>query len=48
MGSGVRVTNKVGVNVNWVLAQELHKPLIKKIGRKKVYASFKYMFGQQI
>ena len=34
-GSGVRA------NVNEVLAQELHKPAIKKFKRGKVYARFK-------
>ena len=29
-GSGAIATNKAGANVNKVLAQELHKPLIKK------------------
>ena len=28
-GTGARVISKVGVNVNEVLTQELHKPVIK-------------------
>ena len=30
-----------GANVNEVLAQELHKPVIKKYKRRKIYARFK-------
>ena len=30
-----------GINVNEQLAEELHKPLIKKFRRRKVYARFK-------
>ena len=37
------VDKKTGsrVHVNEVLAQELHKPVIKKFKRRKVYAKFK-------
>ena len=35
IGSGIRA------NVNEVLAQELHKPVIKKFKKRKVYARFK-------
>ena len=31
-----------GVSVNEQLAQELHKPLIKKFKRRKIYGRFKY------
>ena len=40
-GSGVLVKTKAGRNVNEVLAQELHKPMIKKILERKAYARFK-------
>ena len=33
--------SKVGVSVNKQLAEELHKPVIKKFKRRKVYARFK-------
>ena len=32
---------KIKANVNEVLAQDLHKPVIKKFKRRKVYAGFK-------
>ena len=38
-GSGV--IGKAGVSVNEQLAEELHKPVIKKLKRRKVYARFK-------
>ena len=31
-----------GVSVNEQLAEELHKPVIKKLKRRKIYARFKY------
>ena len=31
----------LGISVNQQLAEELHKPVIKKIKRRKVYARFK-------
>ena len=34
-GSGARLTRKVGVHVNELLAQELHKPVIKNVYKKK-------------
>ena len=34
-------TSQVTANVNEVLAQKLHKPMIKKFKRRKVYARFK-------
>ena len=37
-----------GARVNEQLAKELHKPVIKKFKRRKVYARFKEIFGQQI
>ena len=37
-----------GIGLNEQLAEELHKPVIKKFKRRKVYASFKEIFGQQI
>ena len=40
-GSGAIATSKVGISVNEQLAQELHKPVIKKLKRSKVYARFK-------
>ena len=30
-----------GISVNEQLAEELHKPIIKKLKRKKVYTRFK-------
>ena len=39
--SRVIVTSKVGVSVNEQIAEELHKPVIKKFKRRKVYARFK-------
>ena len=39
--SGVIATSKVGVSVNEQIAEELHKPVIKKFKRRKVYARFK-------
>ena len=38
--SGAIATSKAGVSVNEQLAEELHKPLIKRIRRKNVYARF--------
>ena len=35
------IKTESGINVNGVLAQELHKLLIKKFKRKKVYSRFK-------
>ena len=35
------MTSKAGMNVNEVLVQELHKPVIKKLKRRKVYSRFK-------
>ena len=32
---------KIKANVNQVLAQDLHKPVIKKFKRRKVYERFK-------
>ena len=40
-GSAARATSKSRANVNELLAQELHKLVIKKFKRKKVYARFK-------
>ena len=39
--SGAIVTSTSGINVNEQLAEELHKPVIKKFKRKKDYARFK-------
>ena len=33
---------KTGPHVNKVVAQELHKPVIKKFKRRKMYSRFKY------
>ena len=33
----------LGANINEVLAQELHKPAIKKLKRRKVYSRFKVL-----
>ena len=38
---GLRATNKARANVNKVLPHELHKPVIKKFDKRKVYARFK-------
>ena len=40
-GSRAIATDKLRANVNEVLVQELHKPVIKKFKRRKVYAMFK-------
>ena len=40
-GSGAIATSKAGVSVNEELAEELHKPVIEKFKRTKVYARFK-------
>ena len=45
-GSGV--IGKAGVSVNEQLAEELHKPVIKKLKRKKSMRDLKTIFGQQI
>ena len=34
-------TSKMGANANEMLAQELHKPVIKNLKTKKVYSNFK-------
>ena len=34
-GSGVTATSKAGANLNEVLAQNLHKPVIKKFKKEK-------------
>ena len=39
--TGLGTTSKKRANLNEVLAQELHKPVIKKFKRRKVYARFK-------
>ena len=36
IGSEAIVTSKEGANLNEVLAQELHNPVIKKFGKRKV------------
>ena len=41
IGSGARATGKREANVNEVLAQELHKPVITKFERKKLYVKFR-------
>ena len=46
--SGMIVTCKEGVNVNKMLAQELHKALIKKFKKGKSMWSLKIIFRQQI
>ena len=38
----IRNDKKMKANVNEMLTQELHKPVIKKIQKMKVYARFKY------
>ena len=40
-GSRSIATSKAGMRVNEKLAEELHKWLIKKFKRRKVYARFK-------
>ena len=39
--SGTIATDKAGENVNEVLAQELHKQVIKNFKRRKVHSRFK-------
>ena len=41
LGSGGITTSKASVNVNEVLAQGFHKPVIKKLKRRKSYGRFK-------
>ena len=41
-------TTESGASVNEELAQEFHRPAIKKFKRRKVYARFKDNIGQQI
>ena len=38
---GLGIENKGNLKVNSVLANELHKPIINKFKRRKVYSSFK-------
>ena len=39
----------MGVIVNEILAEEIHKPAIKKFKRRKAYARFKYnMWGHYL
>ena len=40
-GSGAIVTSKVGMSLIEELAEELHKPVIKKFKKRKVYTRFK-------
>ena len=40
-GSGAVETSRAEVSVNEQLAEELHKPVIKKFKKRKVYARFK-------
>ena len=40
-GSGNQESAKSGVRLNEELAEELHKPVIKKFRRRKVHAKFK-------
>ena len=39
--SGVIATSKAGKNVNEQLAEELYKPITKKLKKRKVYARLK-------
>ena len=41
IGYRARATSKMGANANEMLAQELHKPVIKNLKTKKVYSNFK-------
>ena len=47
-GSGAMATSKARISIIEQLAAELHKPVIKKFKRRKFYARFKEIFGQQI
>ena len=40
-GSGARAASKVGVSANEKLTEELHKPVMKKSKRIRVYTRFK-------
>ena len=40
-GSGAIATIKAGASVNEELAQQLHKPVIRKFKRRKIYTMFK-------
>ena len=48
-GSGVTFANK-SIHPNEQLAEKLHKPIIRKLKRRKVYSAFniKTIFGLQI
>ena len=39
-GSREKVTSKAGMSVNEPLVKKLHKPVIKKLKRRKVYTTF--------
>ena len=41
IGSGAIATSKAGVSVNEQLSEELHKPVIEKFKRTKVYTRLK-------
>ena len=47
-GPGTTAASKAGVSINEQLAEELHKPVIKKFKRKKPMRDLKTIFGQQI
>ena len=41
MGSGVKKLKKTTKSSSLILADELHKPVIKKFNKRKVYSEFK-------
>ena len=45
--SGAIVTSTSEINVNEQLAEELHKPVIKKFKRKKTMRDLKTIFGHR-
>ena len=47
-GLGVIVTSKAGAKINNELAQELQKPVIKKLKEGTPMRGLKIMFGHQI
>ena len=45
-GSGAKHVNNIKLTPqNQQLAEELHKPIIKKFEKRKVHAGFKIIFG---
>ena len=45
VGSGTKQVNTKLTPQNQQLAEELHKPIIKKFKKRKIHAAFKDIFG---